>query len=72
MTTKTKKYHFIPHPDGGFTKKHSLKLTAIEQEFVRNTKNLDPLKPEEKAMFQTHLQKMFKDYEYLTTPTKGN
>lgn len=63
MTIKTKKYHYIPQLDGGFIKKHALKLTAIEQEFVRNTANLDSLKPEGKAMFQVHLQKMFKDYE---------
>ena len=62
MTKKRiKKHHYLPTREGGIVCKSRDDLTAVEQEFVRSTKDLIGANQGELDAYAAATQKMFAD-----------
>lgn len=57
--TRTKKYHYLPTPEGGFVRKHRDELTEKEKKFIEETKDLKGRNPDERARYQDAAKELF-------------
>lgn len=57
--TRTKKYRYLPTPEGGFVRKHRDEMTEKEKAFIEATKDLEGRNPDEIARYQDAAKELF-------------